>query len=291
MNIPDSQTIEAQPNWTALSISFLVLHLLCLTVFWTSFNSTLFIGLIFSYVIRMFAITAGYHRYFSHRSFKLNRINQFILAFVAQTTAQKGVLWWASHHRNHHRFSDQDQDVHSPLTRGFWYSHVGWILSDTHEAYDSSNIQDFEKFPELRWLNDYHWVSPLFLGIATFLFGYISGLGAWTTLLWLFVLPTVLLFHGTFTINSLCHLWGSVRFSTGDGSRNNFILAFFTLGEGWHNNHHHFQSGCRQGIRWWEWDPTFYLLKVLSWLSIVRDIRSWPMDKLYSNKYESLSLE
>jgi stearoyl-CoA desaturase (delta-9 desaturase) len=289
MTINVVTTSDTRPRWTPLSISFLGLHIICLAVFWTPFAWPLLVGLVFSYAIRMFAITAGYHRYFSHRTFKLNRLSQFLLAFVAQTSAQKGILWWASHHRNHHRFSDQHEDIHSPLAKGFWYAHVGWILSDAHEAYDSKNIQDFEKYPELRWLNTYHWVCPLSLGIATFLLGYATGLGAWATLLWFFVLPTVLLFHGTFTINSLCHLWGSVRFSTGDGSRNNFILAFLTLGEGWHNNHHHFQNGCRQGIRWWEWDPTFYILKVFSWLSIVQDIRPWPPEKLLARKDSSFS--
>ena len=283
-----AESHQSTPRWTILSISFLVLHLLCLSIFWTPFRGELLGGLIASYVIRMFAITAGYHRYFSHRTFKLNRFNQFILAFMAQTSAQKGVLWWASHHRNHHRFSDQDEDVHSPITKGFWYSHVGWILSEAHESYQKQNIQDFEKYPELRWLNHYHWVCPVALGLGTFILGYVTGLGAWTTLLWLFIVPTVLLFHGTFTINSLCHLWGSVRFSTQDGSRNNFLLAFLTLGEGWHNNHHHFQNGCRQGIRWWEWDPTFYILKALSWLTIVRDIRPWPSEQLLTAEGSTL---
>lgn len=283
------ETIKRRPNWTLLSISFILLHLVCLALIWTPFTWTLFWGLVGSYTFRMFAITAGYHRYFSHRSYKLNRLNQFLLAFAAQTSAQKGVLWWASHHRNHHRFSDQQEDIHSPLTKGFWHAHVGWVLAEDHEVYDAQNIQDLEKYPELRWLSRYHWVCPLTLGLFALLWGSVSGQGAWTSLLWLFIVPTVLLFHGTFTINSLCHLWGSVRFSTGDGSRNNFILAFVTLGEGWHNNHHHFQNGCRQGIRWWEWDPTFYVLKILSWLSIVRDIRPWPSEEQTGANRASMS--
>ncbi|MFM8429683.1 MAG: fatty acid desaturase, partial [Holophagaceae bacterium] len=128
MNSQPVAASDSKPSWTPLSVSFLILHLVCLGVFWTPFSWPLLAGLVISYVIRMFAITAGYHRYFSHRTYKLNRFNQFLLAFIAQTSAQKGILWWASHHRNHHRFSDQDQDIHSPLTRGFWYAHVGWIL-------------------------------------------------------------------------------------------------------------------------------------------------------------------
>jgi len=245
-------------------------------MFWLPVHRLLIVGLVVSYVVRMFAVTAGYHRYFSHRTYKLNRFNQFILAFLAQTSAQKGVLWWASQHRNHHKYSDSESDIHSPVTKGFWYSHIGWILTDTHDEYDQNNIQDFERFPELQWLNRYHWICPWLLGVASFGIGYFSGLGGWTAVLWLFVLPTVLLFHGTFTINSLCHIWGTIRFDTGDRSRNNFFLAMVTLGEGWHNNHHYYQGGCRQGLRWWEWDPTFYMLKILSWFGIVRDIKNWP---------------
>ncbi|HJU83656.1 MAG TPA: fatty acid desaturase, partial [Holophagaceae bacterium] len=201
---------------------------------------------------------------------------QFLLAFLAQTSAQKGVLWWASHHRDHHRYSDSEQDIHSPKQQGFWHSHVGWILGAAHEEYDKDNIKDFERFPELRFLSQHHWICPWLFGTFTFHLGQWMGVGGLAGLMWGFLLPTVILWHGTFTINSLCHVWGSRRFETTDTSRNNLFLALITLGEGWHNNHHHYQASCRQGIRWWEIDLTYYALKLLSWVRVVRDIRPFP---------------
>ena len=198
------------------------------------------------------------------------------MAFLAQTSAQKGVLWWAANHRDHHRHSDTPLDPHSPVRDGFWWSHVGWVLSDAYDVYDPKAIEDFARFPELRFLDTYHWLCPWLLGAGTFAFGLWTGLGAWNTLVWGFVISTVLLWHGTFCINSLTHVWGTRRFETGDGSRNNFVLALITLGEGWHNNHHHYQAASRAGIRWWEVDPTFYVLKILSWLRVVRDLRPFP---------------
>ena len=219
------------------------------------------------YFIRMFGVTAGYHRYFSHRSYKLHRLWQFLLALLAQTSGQKGVLWWAAHHRFHHQNSDQDSDIHSPIRHGFWWSHVGWILSEKYEDYDPALIKDFSKFPELRFLDRYHWLPPLPLGLACLL------LGGWGAFTWGFLLSTALLYHGTFVINSLAHVWGTRRFETPDQSRNNFFLALITMGEGWHNNHHQYMYACRQGLRWWEIDVTYYLVRFLAWLGIAREIR------------------
>ncbi len=261
---------------TVVSVSFVLLHLWALHVFFLPFSWKLPLMAAVLYLVRMFAITAGYHRYFSHRTFKLNRFNQFILAFVAQTAGQKGVLWWAARHRDHHRHSDQPEDVHSPITRGLYYSHLGWVLSGDHEEYDVQSVADFAKYPELVFLDKYHWLCPWALGILSFAFGYVTGIGAYGALVWGFVLSTVALWHGTFTINSLAHLWGTRRFETSDRSRNNWFLALLTLGEGWHNNHHFFQGSCRQGFKWWEIDITYYTLKMLSWVRVVRDIRTFP---------------
>ncbi len=269
---------------TVVSVSFILLHLACLTAIWLAFSWKLVALCAALYFIRMFAVTAGYHRYFSHRTYRMGRVPQFIMAFVAQTSAQKGVLWWAAHHRHHHRFSDTSQDIHSPVVDGFWWSHMGWVLSDAYDQYDAKAIEDFSRFPELRFLDAYHWLCPWLLGTATFAFGAWTGIGAWEALVWGFVISTVLLWHGTFCINSLTHVWGTRRFETGDQSRNNFVLSLITLGEGWHNNHHHYQASCRQGIRWWEFDPTYYALKVLSWLRIVRDIRPFPLSAMSSGQ-------
>lgn len=248
-------------------IPFALLHIGCLAALFLPFQKSYLAWAVGIYVVRMFGVTAGYHRYFSHRSFKIGRVGQFCLAFLAETSAQKGVLWWAAHHRVHHRVSDKPEDIHSPMQKGFWWSHIGWIISNDYDEYDPRLIQDFAKFPELVWLDRHFWVPPTLLGSAFLLFG---GLPLFV---WGFVISTVALFHCTFSINSLAHVWGSRRFETPDDSRNNFVLALITLGEGWHNNHHRFMHACRQGLRWWEIDFTFYALTVLRWLRITRDLR------------------
>ena len=251
-------------------IPFIALHAAVLLAFTVPFTLPLLLAAIGSYYLRMFGVTAGYHRYFSHRSYKLNRFWQFVLAFLAQTSGQKGALWWAAHHRDHHLNSDRKEDLHSPVHEGFWWSHLGWILSDEYDGYDPKRIADFSKYPELRLLDRFHLVPSILYGAAIFfVFGY-------SALVWGFFVSTVALYHGTFLINSLSHIWGSRRFATPDESRNNFVLALVTLGEGWHNNHHFFMSSVRQGIRWWEIDVTYYVLRMLSWVRITRELRDFP---------------
>ncbi len=220
-----------------------------------------------SYAVRMFFVTAGYHRYFSHRAFRTGRVFQFLLAFGAQTSVQKGALWWAANHRHHHRYSDQPEDVHSPARRGFWWSHVGWILSRRYEQTNLGAIRDFARYPELVWLNRWH-VVPFVALLAALL-----AVGGLPWLVWGGIIPTVALWHGTFTINSLSHVFGRRRYATTDTSRNNWLLALITLGEGWHNNHHFHQNTANQGWFWWEVDVTFYVLKALSALRVVSDLR------------------
>jgi stearoyl-CoA desaturase (Delta-9 desaturase) len=248
-------------------VAFGPLHAGCLLLFWIPFEWSYLLWLGVTYAVRMFGITAGFHRYFSHRSFRISRLTQFGLAFLAQTSAQKGVLWWAAHHRMHHRHSDTEDDIHSPLRRGFWSSHIGWLVSNDSAAYDRTIIQDFGKYPELALLNRYHRVPAVLFGCGVFL------LGGYAAFIWGFVLSTVVLYHCTFSINSLAHLWGSRRYETRDGSRNNLLLAILTFGEGWHNNHHRFMYRARQGVRWWEIDITYYVLWMLSIFGIVRDLR------------------
>ena len=228
--------------------------------------------------VRMFGVTAGYHRYFSHRTYKLESREPVPDGCLAESSVQKGVLWWGANHRHHHRYSDQIEDIHSPVRDGFWWSHVGWILSDGYTKTHYDQIKDFAKYPELRWINRNHLVPPILLGVGTFLaFG-------WVGFFWGFVLSTVLLWHGTFTINSLSHVFGNRRYETTDTSRNNGILAIITLGEGWHNNHHAYQSATRQGFFWWEYDITYYGLKALSWIGVVKDIRQPPLEQLESRR-------
>jgi len=221
------------------------------------------------YVVRMFGVTGVYHRYFSHRTYKTSRGFQFVLALLAMSSAQKGVLWWAAHHRHHHKYSDMPEDIHSPVQKGFWYAHVGWIFDGT-EATDYSKIKDFARYPELVFLNKLWFLPPTLLGFGMFLaFG-------WSGLLIGFALSTVLLWHGTYTINSLTHVFGKRVYETTDDSRNSFILALITLGEGWHNNHHYYQASTRQGFHWWQLDVTYYALRALQAVGLIWDIREPP---------------
>jgi stearoyl-CoA desaturase (delta-9 desaturase) len=225
-----------------------------------------------SYFVRMVLVTAAYHRYFSHRAFKTSRAFQFVLALGAQSSAQKGVLWWAGHHRHHHKYSDMPQDIHSVRRSGLWYSHVGWILSPDWDDTNHAMIGDLTKFRELRFLN--HRAVNLLPAVAlAAAFWWLGGVSAFV---WGFLVSTVLLWHGSFSINSLSHLFGKRRYPTSDDSRNNWALALLTTGEGWHNNHHHYQSSANQGFRWWEIDVTFYVLRGLELVGLVWDLRRPP---------------
>ena len=250
---------------------FVLIHLLAFGAIWTGITPAAAICCVALYFIRMFAVTGGYHRYFSHRTYKTSRAFQFLIAFVAQTSAQRGALWWAAHHRKHHLYSDQPQDVHSPIQDSFWYSHVLWIFNPANSHTDYSRIPDLTRYPELRFLDKYYLLPPILLGALVFF-----TLGA-PGLFFGFFASTVLLWHGTFTINSLSHVFGKRRFATSDDSRNNVLLAFVTLGEGWHNNHHRFSSSARQGFYWYEYDITYYGLKLLSWLGLVWQLRPVPL--------------
>lgn len=247
-------------------VRFLLLHLAALSVFVVPFHPGLLLWLGGSYLVRMFGVTAGYHRYFSHRSYKLGRAAQCAMAVLAQTSGQKGVLWWAAHHRDHHRHADRPGDVHSPR-HGFWWAHLGWILDPRSDDYDPRRVADFGRYPELRWLDRHHWVPAAGFGAAIWIAG---GPAAFA---WGFLLATVALYHATFAINSVAHVWGTRRFETADDSRNNPVLALLTLGEGWHNNHHYCRSSCRQGVRWWEIDLTYGGLRLLAALGIASDLR------------------
>jgi stearoyl-CoA desaturase (delta-9 desaturase) len=254
------------PAWLKSS-PFIALHLALVAVFFVPVDATALVMCAVAYFVRMFGITGGYHRYFAHRAYKTSRFAQFALAWIGCSAMQKGPLWWASHHREHHRFSDTPRDPHSPHETSFWWSHVGWILSSDHVDTPLEAIQDFARYPELRWLDRFHWVPGLVLALACFL------IGGWSGLVWGFVLSTILVYHATFTINSLSHLFGSRRYATLDDSRNNLFLALITLGEGWHNNHHHYQSSANQGFFWWEIDVSYCIIRGLAAVGLVWDLR------------------
>lgn len=254
------------------AIPFVLVHLACFAAFWTGITWTAIALCIGLYWLRIFGIGAGYHRYFSHRSYSTSRAFQFVLAVLSQSTTQKSVLWWAAKHRHHHLHSDTEFDVHSPRHKGFFYSHVGWIFSRHHDTTDLVKVEDFARYPELRWLHRFELAPAIVLALICL------AIGGWSGLVVGFFWSTVLVYHATFCINSLAHVHGRKRYVTGDDSRNNWLLAIFTMGEGWHNNHHAFQSSVRQGFRWWEYDATYYVLKALSWTRLVWNLKMPPRE-------------
>ena len=234
-----------------------------------------------SHFVRAIGLTLVFHRYFAHRAFQMKRGARFVWALIGTAAMQKGPLWWAGHHVNHHRFADREGDPHSPAVSGFYYAHIGWFLNDArNDRLEATNpvIRDFSKAPEIRWLERFFVVPPLLLAIALFLAG---GL---TWVVWGFCAPTVTLAHSTFAINSINHLFGSRRFETPDDSRNNPFTAFFAAGEGWHNNHHRYQRAARNGFYWWEFDPTWYVIRAMAAVGLVWDIQPVP-ERIYAEAH------
>jgi stearoyl-CoA desaturase (delta-9 desaturase) len=280
---PLPETIATEPKassfktklWSSIkTLPFLSMHLACLAAFFTGVNTLGIVLCGVCYFIRMFGITAGYHRYFAHRSYKTSRFFQFAMAWLGCSAMQKGPLWWAAHHRMHHRYSDTDDDPHSPLAKSIWWSHIGWVLDAKNDPTGWEHIRDWSRYPELRWLNRNHWVPGITLAVLCYL---IDG---WIGLVWGFFISTVMLYHGVFLVNSMCHILGKRRFATSDDSRNNWFVALVTLGEGWHNNHHHYQSSVNQGFFWWEIDVSYYMLRILGLMGLVWSFRKPPAKML-----------
>ena len=253
------------------------IHASCLLVFWVGASAADLALLAATFYARMFGITGAYHRYFSHKTYKTSRAFQFALAVLACSATQKGPLWWAGNHRSHHKHADQPDDLHSP-SHGLYHAHQGWILGGRWDATPLDRIADFARYPELVWLNRNHYLPPLALAVAC------AAIGGFSGLLWGYAVSTVLLWHATYTINSLAHTWGTRRYDTPDTSRNNPWLALLTMGEGWHNNHHHYCASARQGFRWWEIDVTYYLLRALQRVGLIWDVREPPAHVMHPQR-------
>jgi stearoyl-CoA desaturase (delta-9 desaturase) len=280
--VPAGDSGDARIDWTRL-VPFAALHLGCLAVLWVGVSMTAVLVAAGLYALRMFAITGFYHRYFAHCAFRTSRAAQFVFALLGATGVQRGALWWASQHRHHHAHADQPKDGHSPRQHGFLWSHMGWFMARENFATRRERVTRLLQYPELRFLDRYDALAPLLLALALYGAGEIiavfaPGLHAngWQLVVWGFCISTVLLYHATFTVNSLAHVYGSRRYATRDESRNNLWLALLTFGEGWHNNHHHYPGAARQGFFWWEIDLTYYGLRVLAALGIIWDLKEVP---------------
>lgn len=279
----DVPALSAKKTDLVRLIPIALFHIGCLGVFWTG-ASPIAIGLAVAlYFIHVFLLTGFYHRYFSHRTFKMNRFWQCFFAVCTMTALQRGPIWWAANHRHHHKHSDGPQDLHSPKQDGFWWSHIGWMTHADNLDTDLEQVPDLTKYPELMYFHKNEFLVPILYGVSLFVLG--AALEYWMPQLntntaqifvWGFFISTTAVFHATWTINSLTHMWGTRRFDTTDTSRNNLLLALLTMGEGWHNNHHKYQGSARQGFYWWEIDMSYYLLVLLSWLGIVHDLHPVP---------------
>jgi stearoyl-CoA desaturase (Delta-9 desaturase) len=259
-----------QIDWLRI-IPFIAMHLAVFAIFWVGVSRIAVATAVLLYVIRMFAITAFYHRYFAHKAFKTSRVVQFLFAALGTAAVQRGPLWWAAHHRYHHAHSDHANDPHSPKQQGLLWSHTGWFLATENFATRTELIRDLSRFPELRFLDRFDVLIPVLLALGLF------ALGGMQLFIWGFCVSTVVLYHATFTVNSLAHRFGRRRYPTRDDSRNNWLIAALTLGEGWHNNHHYYPSAARQGFFWWEVDLTYYALRTLRLLGVVWDLRAVPV--------------
>lgn len=287
-----AQAVVNKPEKMELgrAVPFIILHLGCLGLIWVGWSPAAVIVAVALYFIRMFAVTGLYHRYFCHKAFHTSRPVQFLFALIGLTAVQRGPLWWSAVHRHHHAHSDEEHDAHSPVKKGFLWSHIGWLTSSRNFPTDYSRVKDLAKYPELVFLNRFDLIGPLILSVGLYFFGW--GLEVWAPslgtsgmqmLVWGFFVSTVFVFHATCSVNSFAHTLGKKRFETGDESRNSLILALITLGEGWHNNHHHYQASARQGFYWWEIDISYYILKILSVFGIVWGLKEVPA-RVYSRK-------
>jgi len=262
-------------------IPFIILHLSCFMIFFVGFSWTAFVVCMSLFAIRMFAITGFYHRYFSHKTFRTSRFVQCLFAMIGATAVQRGPLWWAAHHRGHHMYSDTTEDKHSPKEHGFIWSHMGWFLTKSNFVTNTKLIRELIRFPELRIIDRFDLLMPLALSISLWVVGYYLEqyepslhTNGFQLFIWGFSVSTIMLYHATFLVNSVAHQWGKKRYETKDTSRNNFIIAILTFGEGWHNNHHHYPGSARQGFYWWEIDLTYYVLKFLAIIGIIWDVRT-----------------
>ena len=281
-HLADPLTLPEQIDWQR-TLPFLFLHGGCFAVFWVGVSPVSVGAALLFYLIRMFAITGFYHRYFSHRTFKTSRAAQFLFAILGNSSMQRGPLWWAATHRHHHHHADDEEDMHSPSRKGFFWSHIGWLTSMRNFFTPYQKVPDLSRYPELVFLNRYDKTVPILYGLIMLAIGATLEnkfpslhVTMWQFFVWTFFISTTLLLHGTLFINSLAHLWGNRAYETHDDSRNNWWLSLITLGEGWHNNHHRYPHATRQGFRWWEIDITYYCLKVLSWGGIIWDLKPVP---------------
>jgi stearoyl-CoA desaturase (delta-9 desaturase) len=236
------------------------------------------------YVLTALGITVGFHRLFTHKSFETNAVVRFVLAALGSMAVQGSVLRWVAQHRRHHQHSDTPADPHSPhgrgrglvgVVRGFWHAHIGWAFKPDAAGLDRY-VADLMKQRSVRWASA---LFPLWIVLGLALPAVLGGVltGTWAGVLlgflWGGLVRVFLVHHVTWSVNSVCHLWGSRPYPDKDHSRNNLVLGVLAMGEGWHNNHHAFPTSARHGLRWWQIDVSYYVIRVMSWLGLAWKVR------------------
>lgn len=276
-------------HWRSV-IELLFIHIGALSVFYVGVSKVAFISFLIVDILGGFFVTVILHRYFTHRCFETSRIPQFIFGLLSLTVLQRGPLWWVSHHRRHHHFTDTDDDPHTPK-KGFFYSHLGWLMTLNEASTDKDHVKDWIRFPELIWLDRLEWLAPVFMILSAFYFGVIInhffphlGTSGLQMIVWLVCIPTMLVLHGSCLVNSCLHTFGYRRFNTPDNSRNALLFTLISFGEGFHNNHHRYHDSCCQGIEWWEIDITYYMIKLLAKIGIIWNLRMFPDSVLQEGK-------
>ncbi|MEM6750776.1 MAG: fatty acid desaturase [Planctomycetota bacterium] len=283
-------------NLFAVTIPFAGFLAACILLWGVAFNWAFLALMMGMYVITGLGITIGYHRLFCHRSFKAPPPVVALFAIMGSMALQGPLLQWVAVHRRHHRHSDHEHDPHSPhghgegfldMIKGFWHAHLGWVitsyrftptkeekLTEKHEL--KRAVKDLLKDPLIRWMNHTHAVW-LILGMALpALIGYWitgTGYGALLGFLWGGLARACFQHHMTWSINSVCHIWGTRPFQSQDHSRNNPIFGLLAFGEGWHNNHHAFPTSARHGLRWWEFDMSYLVIKAMEKVGLASDVR------------------
>ncbi|XP_038718376.1 palmitoyl-monogalactosyldiacylglycerol delta-7 desaturase, chloroplastic-like [Tripterygium wilfordii] len=260
-------------EWKRLDIgtACVVFAVHCLSLFAPfQFNwSAFWVAFVLYVITGLLGITLSFHRNLTHRSFKLPKWLEYSFAYCGVQALQGPPIDWVSVHRSHHKFGDSERDPHSPI-EGFWYSHMSWLLyrtSISKTCREHNNVGDLKKQPFYRFMQRTHHLHPIALGVLLY------ALGGFPFFVWGMAVRIVWVWHITWMVNSVCHIWGKQAWKTGDLSRNNWLVAVLSFGEGWHNNHHAFEYSARHGLEWWQLDLTWIVVRLLQAAGLATEVK------------------
>jgi len=272
-NIVAAAKAQGLNKFTAVVL--VLLHIAAIAALFRFSWKALIVAVIFYYLTTGLGISMGYHRLHTHRSYKVPRWLEYFFALCGSLTLEGGPIFWVAVHRLHHQLSDQPGDPHSPRDGAFW-SHIGWILwgetNHNNTRVMAKYAPDLAKHKFYVWLNNYHWLPNVVLGAIAL------AVGGLDMFLWAMCFRIVFGLHATWAVNSATHMFGRRRFNTRDDSRNTWWIAIISFGEGWHNNHHAHPTSARHGLAWYEFDPSWILIKALKFLGLAKSIHVASVD-------------